>query len=179
LRNSDVLAVARNRNPRIQDATLRSYRARSQIGLRALLFLARANSVPKGSGMIETIPALSIRQPHAHAILHFGKDIENRVWATKYRGPLLIHAGKACNAKDFADVMGWMRGMGCELPDRSLLPRGGIVGIVDVVDCVEESTSRWFGGPFGFVLANPRPLPFLPYKGQLSMFRVPATMISR
>jgi len=36
--------------------------------------------------------ALSIRQPWAYAILHLGKDIENRPWRTNFRGPLLIHA---------------------------------------------------------------------------------------
>ena len=36
--------------------------------------------------------ALSIRQPWAWLILHGGKDIENRTWATKLRGRVLIHA---------------------------------------------------------------------------------------
>jgi hypothetical protein len=41
------------------------------------------------------IPALSIRQPWAWAILHAGKRIENREWRScKYRGPILIHASK-------------------------------------------------------------------------------------
>ncbi|MBL8866467.1 MAG: ASCH domain-containing protein, partial [Planctomycetia bacterium] len=39
--------------------------------------------------------ALSIHQPWAHAILHFGKSVENRTWSTSYRGPLLIHAAKS------------------------------------------------------------------------------------
>lgn len=39
------------------------------------------------------IKALTIRQPWAHAIFHLGKDVENRSWRTRYRGPLLIHAG--------------------------------------------------------------------------------------
>ena len=30
---------------------------------------------------------LSIRQPWAWAIIHAGKDIENRCWPTSYRGP--------------------------------------------------------------------------------------------
>ena len=36
---------------------------------------------------------LSIRQPWAWLILHGGKDVENRNWATKVRGRVLIHAG--------------------------------------------------------------------------------------
>lgn len=36
--------------------------------------------------------ALSIKQPWASLIAHGIKDIENRTWATKYRGKVLIHA---------------------------------------------------------------------------------------
>mgnify|MGYP002359850962 FL=1 len=36
--------------------------------------------------------ALSIRQPWAGLIIHGYKDIENRDWPTRYRGPLLVHA---------------------------------------------------------------------------------------
>jgi hypothetical protein len=39
--------------------------------------------------------ALTVRQPHAQLIALGVKTIETRSWATKYRGPLLIHAGKA------------------------------------------------------------------------------------
>ena len=38
--------------------------------------------------------ALSIRAPWWFAILHFGKDIENRTWATNFRGTVYLHAGK-------------------------------------------------------------------------------------
>lgn len=39
--------------------------------------------------------ALTIRQPWADAIAHGTKRVENRTWATGYRGRLLIHAGVA------------------------------------------------------------------------------------
>lgn len=38
-------------------------------------------------------------------------------------------------------------------PWASLIIYGGIIGMVDL-------DSPWFVGPYGFVLANPRPLPF-------------------
>lgn len=44
--------------------------------------------------------ALSVRQPWAWAIISGGKTIENRSWTTPYRGPLLIHAGKAFDPDD-------------------------------------------------------------------------------
>ncbi|MHC4404130.1 MAG: ASCH domain-containing protein [Planctomycetota bacterium] len=39
--------------------------------------------------------ALTICQPWAWAIIHGPKPVENRGWATKYRGPLAIHAGQS------------------------------------------------------------------------------------
>ena len=38
---------------------------------------------------------LSIRQPWAWAVCSGAKDIENRTWATEYRGPLAIQASAA------------------------------------------------------------------------------------
>lgn len=54
------------------------------------------------------------------------------------------------------------------------LEHGGIIGSVDVVDCVATSESRWFGGLFGFVLRDPQPLPFQPCKGRLGFFDLPS-----
>lgn len=39
--------------------------------------------------------ALTICQPYAHLIVSGEKRIENREWSTKYRGKLVIHAGKS------------------------------------------------------------------------------------
>lgn len=106
--------------------------------------------------------ALSVRQPWAHLIIHHGKDIENRTWATKYRCPLLIHAGKTIDSYAYEIKL-----------IQSDLQLGQCVGIVDLIDCVTDSDSKWFDGPFGFVLANPRPIKPFPYKGQLGFFEVP------
>ena len=43
----------------------------------------------------DTIKCLSVCEPWAWAIIHGPKGIENRSWATAYRGPLLIHASKS------------------------------------------------------------------------------------
>lgn len=40
------------------------------------------------------VKALTVWQPHAGFIAHFGKDVENRGWMLNYRGPVIIHAGK-------------------------------------------------------------------------------------
>jgi hypothetical protein len=54
--------------------------------------------------------------------------------------------------------------------DLSQLPRGGIVGEATILDCVTRHESEWFTGPFGFVLGDQKPLPFLPMKGRLGFF---------
>jgi hypothetical protein len=41
---------------------------------------------------VPELRALTVRPPWSWAILH-GKDVENRSWETKYRGPLLLHGG--------------------------------------------------------------------------------------
>ena len=101
--------------------------------------------------------ALSIRQPWANRILHDGKDVENRDWPTRFRGPVLIHTGK--------------RPDGALCRAEADLPLGGIVGVVEIVDCVTSMDSRWFYGPYGFVLRNPRPLAFVSCRGRLGFFR--------
>ena len=53
------------------------------------------------------------------------------------------------------------------------LLRGGIIGIVDLVDIVEKHGSRWFDGSgFGWILKNPKPLPFQRMDGRLNLFEV-------
>jgi hypothetical protein len=48
--------------------------------------------------------------------------------------------------------------------------RGGIVGIVHVIDCVTTHDSPWFTGPWGWVLRDARSLPFCPMRGRLRLF---------
>ena len=116
--------------------------------------------------------ALSIRQPWAELIVAGLKDIENRKWRTDYRGPVLIHAGMKIEPidDDLRELV--KRISGFDLPQAADLPRGGIVGQAEIVDVVQSSPSRWFSGPYGFVLANARRLPFRPMPGQPGIFEV-------
>lgn len=125
--------------------------------------------------------ALSVRAPWWWFILHGGKDIENRDWATGFRGTVYLHAGNWFKREevyyDWQSVMGTHPELrvpsGLTLGDLRI-GCGCIVGKVDVVGCVSQSSSPWFFGSFGFVLANPvafeRPIPF---KGALGFFEVP------
>jgi len=118
---------------------------------------------------------LSVRQPWAWLILHAGKDIENRTWPTGLRGRVLVHASKGMTRDEYDDATDplWAsKGTTIELPPFESLERGGIVGSVEIVDCVWQSDSPWFCGPWGFVLRNPELLPFRPLRGSLGFFEV-------
>lgn len=132
--------------------------------------------------------ALSIQQPWAWLITSGGKDIENRSWSTRFRGPVLIHAGKKADDEAELDVINGVHPviggnslMGNRYPGTLCqhAPRGGIVGVAEIVDCVTRSDSEWFVGPFGFVIANARPLPFIPCRGQLGFFTPNLSEVSR
>lgn len=133
--------------------------------------------------------ALSIRQPWAGLILKAGKDIENRDWSTKYRGRILVHAAKGMTRAEHEDAINFaleaissdprspvagkgltLGGLGFGFDD---LQRGGVIGSVEIADCVTDSASPWFVGRYGFVLRDPQPLPFVPLKGRLGFFDVP------
>lgn len=121
------------------------------------------------------LPVLSIRQPWAWAILHAGKDIENRCCPTKFRGSFLIHAAKGCTRAEYLDACVFMAGFcgGVDVPPLETLPKGGVVGVANLVGCVDDSDSDWFVGEWGFELADVQPLEFMPAKGALGFFRLP------
>lgn len=111
--------------------------------------------------------ALSIRQPWAYLIAAGIKDIENRDWPTKVRGPFAIHAAKAVPTEDeIADIE---NEFDVVIP-REKLQYGGIIGVAEIVDCVEQSDSPWFFGEYGFVVDSARFVPFRPLKGKLGFF---------
>ena len=74
--------------------------------------------------------ALSIQNPYAHIILCGEKTIENRTWKTKYRGDLLIHAGKGIDKEAIKRLEKY-------LPKELLT--GKILGKVTLVDCIKMS----------------------------------------
>lgn len=113
---------------------------------------------------------LTLCQPYAHLVVtpqvelprgQVQKRVENRIWSTAYRGPLLIHAGKSLK---------WMRdGDGELFPTMTF---GALVGRCIVVDIVnlaqhrkrtlfrEDGLHQWLlsdvhaSGPFCWILEN-------------------------
>ncbi|WP_269582005.1 ASCH domain-containing protein [Roseibium sp. Sym1] len=124
--------------------------------------------------------ALSVRQPWAWAIIHAGKDIENRSWQAfnhglNHRGRVAIHASKGMTRAEYDHAANFIRNLGHPCPLPADLQRGGIIGSVEVVDAVKESASPWFFGPRGLVLREPQPCEFIPCKGVLGYFQWRAT----
>lgn len=111
---------------------------------------------------------LSIRQPWAYLITRGVKDIENRSWPTKYRGPFLIQASLNVDRQACID-----HGL-----DPAKLQTGGVVGMADIVDCVTRHRSKWFEGPYGFVLQRRRAPPFVEWRGALGFRDAPKRLLS-
>ena len=127
------------------------------------------------------LPCLSVRQPWAHFIVAGLKPIENRNWRAAFRGRVLVHASKGMTRNEYLEAS-LFAARNCGVPHDRIpafdsLPRGGIVGSVEIVGCVDRSDSPWFVGEFGFVLRDPQTLPFIPYKGALGFFRVPESVV--
>lgn len=122
----------------------------------------------------DSVLALSVRQPWAWLIVNGVKDIENRTRPFKYRGRLLIHAGLQFDHQDFPLARAIALRCGVKLPGIEEFRRGGILGDVNLIDCVTKSHSLWFAGTgfHGLVLEQARQLPFVAMPGRLGLFPV-------
>jgi hypothetical protein len=119
-----------------------------------------------------------IRQPWAWLIVNGFKNIENRSWATRYRGKLLIQASASRPSKQrLEEFRAYARKRGAKLPDQ--FEYGGIIGSVWLQDCVTEYRSKWFEGPVGWVLSKPKKIRFVPMKGQLGLFDPPQQVLAQ
>lgn len=117
--------------------------------------------------------ALSVRQPWAWLIGKGWKDVENRSWATSYRGRLYIHASKSkddMHGLVLADIEQKMVrhqltindviGFASNFYDN--MDFGAIIGEVDIIECLfrhPESKNSIYSvwhepGKYGFYLAN-------------------------
>lgn len=96
--------------------------------------------------------ALTVQQPWAWAIVHGGKDVENRTQAWRYRGPLAIHAGARVSERGLRTVPSIVaaeRGTSPTLVAdqvRSSIELGAIIGVVDLVD-VHAAAGERIEGP--------------------------------
>lgn len=136
---------------------------------------------------------LTVRQPWAWALIHGGKDVENRSRniAGDYRGPVAIHVSKtpACRigehltsgGVDFErDKSGYLaRSERFAWPYRLPWWDGHVIGVVDLADVHHDSVCDVGCSPrswclpdhWHLCLTNPHPLPApIPAKGRLGLW---------
>ena len=120
---------------------------------------------------------ITIKQPWATLIAKGYKEYEFRTWRTKYRGEILIHAGKGIDK----DKLKRFEHLNLEYPT------GCIIAKANLTDCVEVSEEfrkkmkekdelvyrgiqdrSWNG--FGFKLENVKEIETIPVNGKLSLW---------
>lgn len=122
---------------------------------------------------------LTVRQPYASLLVGGVKDVENRSRRTNYRGTVLIHAGARMH-----DVVSFLRKRHeftveeitimtqvNEVEENELF--GCIVGSVEIVDCIKDSTSPWAErGQWHWVCRNAKVFdhPIRNVKGRLGLW---------
>lgn len=121
---------------------------------------------------------ITIKQPFASLIAEGLKEYEFRTWKTKYRGEILIHAGKGINLKAMKKFEKYNLDY----------PKGCIIAKANLTDCIkinEEareilakknplvyasiiSHTEWDG--YGFQLENVQKIKPIPINGKLSLW---------
>jgi len=118
------------------------------------------------------LPAITVKQPWTAHILTGAKPVENRTWGTRYRGDILLHAGKAFDSA----------APPCLSATSPLATAtGAIIAVVELYDIVSADEAflrlpaaahRFIEGEFCWLLRNIRPLPApLPCLGSLGLWK--------
>ena len=121
---------------------------------------------------------ITIKQPFASLIAEGIKEYEFRTWKTKYRGEILIHAGKGIDKKAIKKYEKY----NLDYPNGCIIAKG------DLTDCIKidekarvmlkeknpfvysnviEDT-KWNG--YGFKIENVRKIEPIPINGKLSLW---------
>lgn len=137
--------------------------------------------------------AITVWQPWAGALAAGIKANETRSWATKYRGPIAIHAAM----RDVFDGLALMpvpialkikEALRCEWDE---MPRGAIIATGDLVDCIritpeyvatlsldELALGDYTPGRYAWKLANVKRLPEpIPAKGRQGLWNWEALLL--
>jgi len=135
---------------------------------------------------MEKYKAITLLRPWAEFVVSGLKVVENRMWPTKHRGLLVIHAGKGYDY-DWTEKLPQGVAMACMLylkgqnTTAELTPTG-LVGVVTVVDCTEEvKDPRWHqDGMYGWYLKDARRFKkAVPYSGKQGFWDVLKSDIDR
>lgn len=121
---------------------------------------------------------ITIKQPFATLIAEGLKEYEFRTWKTKYRGEILIHAGKGIDKK----AMVKYKHLNLEYPSGCIIARATITDCVYIDDKMREVLNKknpvvyssiiqhkeWEG--YGFQLENVEKIKPIPVNGKLSLW---------
>ena len=122
--------------------------------------------------------AITIKQPFASLIAAGLKEYEFRTWKTKYRGEILIHAGKGVDKK----AMKKFKHLNLEYPSGCIIAKVTLSDCIKVDDELRKKLSErnaeiyssiikhteWEG--YGFKLVNIVKTEPMPAKGKLSIW---------
>lgn len=129
--------------------------------------------------------AITIKQPFASLIIEGYKEYEFRTWRTKFRGDILIHAGKGVDKKAMEKYKHLV----------SDCPSGCMLGIVKITDCIKiddearemlkdnivydnvVNNKDWDG--FGFKIESIRKVENTPANGKLSLWDFEGEIIKK
>lgn len=131
--------------------------------------------MPNPVPALAEMKCLTICQPYAHLIMIGEKRVENRTWPTRYRGPLLIHAGVS---------RAWMDKTDAEAAEHFGEPLvfGAIVGRADLVECVHvtDIIHRYITERFPWLRTHDHALgPYCWVLDRIERFAVPVLMRGR
>ena len=121
---------------------------------------------------------ITIKQPFASLIAEGIKQYEFRTWKTKYRGELLIHAGKGIDKK----AMKKFEHLNLEYPSGCIIGKVNLTDCVEINDKVREELNKknplvyssiikhkeWIG--YGFKLENIEKINPIEVNGKLSLW---------
>ncbi len=121
---------------------------------------------------------ITIKQPFATLIAEGFKEYEFRTWKTKYRGEILIHAGKGIDKK----AIERFKHLGLEYPTGCIIAKVTLTDCVYVDDALVECLTKkdpevyygmihkkeWNG--YGFKLENVRKIKPISINGKLSLW---------
>lgn len=124
---------------------------------------------------------ITIKQPFASLIAEGLKRYEFRTWRTKYRGDILIHAGKSVDLK----AMEKFKHLGLSYPIGCIIAKATITDCIEVDDNMREKLSlenslvysgvikdlSWVG--YGFQLENIEKIEPIYVNGKLSLWDYP------
>lgn len=102
----------------------------------SLFSVMESSARPPKSGFLK---ALTVHQPYASLIWFLLKQNETRGWATRYRGPIAIHAGmRKIRRNEITPIM--TQALAPQLlavfrEDFDIWPYGAIIGVFNLFDC--------------------------------------------